>query len=54
MAVGLGTATLLTPATRWGYLVYPLVLLGAMVVLSADRADRARTEPMSDSAPTSS
>ncbi|MFB9725732.1 glycosyltransferase 87 family protein [Haloechinothrix salitolerans] len=29
IAVGLGAATLLTPATRWGYLVYPLVLLGA-------------------------
>jgi hypothetical protein len=30
-AVGLGAFTLLTPATRYGYLVYPLVLLGAMV-----------------------
>ncbi|MTD53466.1 DUF2029 domain-containing protein [Amycolatopsis pithecellobii] len=28
-AVGLGAFTLLTPATRYGYLVYPLVLLGA-------------------------
>jgi len=31
VAVGLGTFTLLTPATRYGYLVYPLVLLGAML-----------------------
>jgi hypothetical protein len=30
-AVGLGTAIVLTPATRWGYLVYPLALVGAMV-----------------------
>ncbi len=30
IAVGLGAFTLLTPATRYGYLVYPLVLLGAM------------------------
>jgi len=29
IAVGLGAAILLTPATRWGYVVYPLVLLGA-------------------------
>ena len=28
-AVGLGALILLTPATRYGYLVYPLVLLGA-------------------------
>ncbi|GAB3562979.1 glycosyltransferase 87 family protein [Amycolatopsis endophytica] len=31
VAVGLGAFTLLTPATRFGYLVYPCVLLGAMV-----------------------
>ncbi|HKS49924.1 MAG TPA: glycosyltransferase 87 family protein [Amycolatopsis sp.] len=31
IAVGLGAFTLLTPATRFGYLVYPLVLLGAML-----------------------
>ncbi|WP_285486831.1 glycosyltransferase 87 family protein [Amycolatopsis taiwanensis] len=31
IAVGLGSFTLLTPATRFGYLVYPLVLLGAML-----------------------
>lgn len=34
IAVGLATATLLTPATRWGYLVYPLVLFGAMLCFS--------------------
>ncbi|WP_370942462.1 glycosyltransferase family 87 protein [Amycolatopsis sp. cg5] len=32
IAAGLGAFTLLTPATRYGYLVYPLVLLGAMLV----------------------
>jgi hypothetical protein len=31
IAVGLGAFTLLTPATRYGYLVYPLILLGAML-----------------------
>ncbi|NKQ53778.1 DUF2029 domain-containing protein [Amycolatopsis sp. K13G38] len=31
VAVGLGAFTILTPATRYGYLVYPLVLLGAML-----------------------
>ncbi len=29
IAVGLGALILLTPATRYGYLVYPLILLGA-------------------------
>lgn len=37
IAVGLGTATLLTPATRWGYLVYPLVLLGARLCIPDER-----------------
>lgn len=32
IATGLGAFTLLTPATRYGYLVYPLVLLGFMLV----------------------
>ncbi|MGH3948309.1 MAG: glycosyltransferase 87 family protein [Pseudonocardiaceae bacterium] len=36
IAVGLGTAILLTPATRWGYLVYPLVLLGACLCVPDD------------------
>lgn len=40
IAVGLGAATLLTPATRWGYLVYPLVLLGAHLVLPGARSVR--------------
>jgi Glycosyltransferase family 87 len=31
IATALGTAILLAPATRWGYLVYPLALLGAMI-----------------------
>jgi hypothetical protein len=37
VAVGLGAFTLLTPATRFGYLVYPLVLLGAMCCFTASR-----------------
>ncbi|WP_245573153.1 glycosyltransferase 87 family protein [Amycolatopsis benzoatilytica] len=34
-AVGLGALILLTPATRYGYLVYPLVLLGAALTFQA-------------------
>ena len=34
-AVGLGALILLTPATRYGYLVYPLVLLGAALAFRA-------------------
>lgn len=34
IAVGLGTAILLAPATRWGYLVYPLAMIGAMLGFS--------------------
>jgi hypothetical protein len=34
-AVGLGTAIVLAPATRFGYLVYPLALAGAMLAFSA-------------------
>ncbi|WP_420807889.1 glycosyltransferase 87 family protein [Amycolatopsis antarctica] len=30
-AIGLGAFALLTPATRFGYLVYPVVLIGAML-----------------------
>jgi hypothetical protein len=33
-AAGLGTAIILAPATRWGYLVYPLALTGAMLAFS--------------------
>ncbi len=35
IAIGLGTAIMLAPATRWGYLIYPIVLLGAMIGFSA-------------------
>ncbi|OLZ46286.1 glycosyltransferase family 87 protein [Amycolatopsis keratiniphila] len=35
MAVGLVALIMLTPATRYGYLVYPLVLLGARLVFVA-------------------
>ena len=43
-AVGLGTAIILAPATRWGYLVYPLAMLGAMAGFSAaTRKERTRT-----------
>lgn len=34
VAVGLGAFTLLTPATRFGYLIYPAVLLGAALVFA--------------------
>lgn len=61
IAVGLGTATLLTPATRWGYIVYPLVLLGARLCFRAEPAVRASpkpprpaTVPTSPASPTSS
>ncbi|MFL6141361.1 MAG: glycosyltransferase 87 family protein [Labedaea sp.] len=33
IAVGLGAAIVLAPATRWGYLIYPLTMLGAMITL---------------------
>ena len=43
-AAGLGTAIILAPATRWGYLVYPLAMLGAMAGFSAgERAEGTRT-----------
>ena len=34
-ATGLGAAIILAPATRWGYLVYPLAMIGAMLWFSA-------------------
>ncbi|MPY96979.1 MAG: DUF2029 domain-containing protein [Actinophytocola sp.] len=43
IAAGLGAATLLTPATRWGYLVYPLVLLGAWLCFREQRTTGPRT-----------
>jgi hypothetical protein len=43
-ATGLGTAIILAPATRWGYLVYPLAMLGAMFGFSAHgRKEETRT-----------
>lgn len=54
-AVGLGTAIILAPATRWGYLVYPLVMAGAMFGFSAEEGTtRTRTlaGPTGDGAPT--
>lgn len=55
IAVALGTAILLAPATRWGYLVYPLALLGAMVGFAfvggaapERRTDRATAGPTDD------
>ncbi|WP_082860284.1 glycosyltransferase family 87 protein [Alloactinosynnema sp. L-07] len=35
VAVGLGAAILLAPATRWGYLVYPVALAGAAIAFAA-------------------
>lgn len=34
-AIGLGLAIMLSPATRYGYLVYPLALFGAVITLRA-------------------
>ena len=42
IAVGLGAFTLLTPATRFGYLVYPCVLLGAVLCFRRTEAADAR------------
>ncbi len=46
IAVGLAGAIILAPATRWGYLVYPVVLLGAAIALRA-----ARTAPVAEVEP---
>ncbi|HEY7592342.1 MAG TPA: glycosyltransferase family 87 protein [Actinophytocola sp.] len=55
IAVALGTAIILAPATRWGYLVYPLALLGAMIGFASvggtapeRRTDRATAGPADD------
>jgi Glycosyltransferase family 87 len=40
IAAGLGAAIALAPATRWGYLIYPLVLLGVMIVFSRSSVDQ--------------
>lgn len=53
IAVGLGSAIILAPATRWGYLVYPVALLGAMIgfasvdgtTLGRTRRDRTTAGP---------
>jgi len=50
-AVGLGAAILLSPATRYGYLVYPLVLLGAMLVFRGAETPRVEPEPESTMTP---
>jgi hypothetical protein len=52
IAVGLGALILLTPATRYGYLVYPLVLLGASLAFRA--AEDPAAPPAQQSAATSS
>lgn len=52
IAVGLGALILLTPATRYGYLVYPLVLLGAYLAFLA--AEDPAAPPAQQSAITSS
>jgi hypothetical protein len=51
-AVGLGALILLTPATRYGYLVYPLVLLGAHLAFRV--AEVPAAPPAQQSATTSS
>ncbi|HET6709512.1 glycosyltransferase 87 family protein [Amycolatopsis sp.] len=51
IAVGLGALILLTPATRYGYLVYPLVLLGAHL---AFRVAEAPTAPPAQQSSTTS
>ncbi|WP_156756503.1 glycosyltransferase 87 family protein [Actinokineospora pegani] len=43
-ATGLGAAILLAPATRWGYLVYPVMLLGAALAFAAAERRAARAE----------
>lgn len=44
-AIGLGLAIMLSPATRYGYLVYPLALFGAAIMLRAmeNRDEHTRT-----------
>jgi hypothetical protein len=38
IAIGLGAAIVLAPASRWGYLIYPIAFLGAMIGFSAATA----------------
>lgn len=55
IATGLGAAIILAPATRWGYLVYPLAMLGAMIGFASTgtaperrRRDRTTAGPTED------
>ncbi len=55
IATGLGAAIILAPATRWGYLVYPLALLGVMIGFASvggaapeRQTDRATAGPTDD------
>jgi hypothetical protein len=52
IATGLGAAIILAPATRWGYLVYPLALLGAMIGFSSTRTARERRTDRTAAGPT--
>jgi hypothetical protein len=53
IATGLGAAIILAPATRWGYLVYPLALLGAMIgFASAGPAPERRRTDRTTAGPT--
>nr|WP_157528784.1 glycosyltransferase 87 family protein [Kibdelosporangium sp. MJ126-NF4]CEL20478.1 FIG01034453: hypothetical protein [Kibdelosporangium sp. MJ126-NF4]CTQ97702.1 FIG01034453: hypothetical protein [Kibdelosporangium sp. MJ126-NF4] len=49
-AIGLGAAILMVPASRWGYLVYPLVLWGAAMTFAV--AERAASRPAEPHDPT--
>jgi hypothetical protein len=51
-AIGLGAALLLVPASRYGYLVYPLALWGAAMVFAV--AERAASRPATSHDPTMS
>lgn len=48
IAAGLGAAIVLAPATRWGYLIYPLAMLGAMIVFSTAERSTARNDRPAD------
>lgn len=43
IAVALAAATILAPASRWGYLIYPIALLGAMIAFRATMASNDQT-----------
>ncbi|TDP92141.1 glycosyltransferase 87 family protein [Labedaea rhizosphaerae] len=45
IAVGLAAAILLAPATRWGYLVYPVAMLGAVIAFRAVAEQRHEQTP---------